>query len=198
MCRASTLLGLVLAVWLPALSANIYKLVDEDGVVHLSDRPMGEGTVLIVRGNQKVKLDTKHDFKRNRKRFSPMIEGIASRLRLDKHLVHAVITAESAYDPNAKSVAGAVGLMQLMPATARRYGVTNRYDPGQNVSGGLLYFRDLLFRFRDVVLALAAYNAGENAVAKYGNQVPPFAETRTYVRRVLRYYREYRRNASLP
>ena len=63
---------------------------------------------------------------------------------------------------------------------------------------GLLYFRDLLFRFRDVVLALAAYNAGENAVAKYGNQVPPFAETRTYVRRVLRYYREYRRNASLP
>ena len=140
MCRASTLLGLVLAVWLPALSADIYKLVDEDGVVHLSDRPMGEGTVLIVRGNQKVKLDTKHDFNRNRKRFSPMIEGIASRLRLDKHLVHAVITAESAYDPNAKSVAGAVGLMQLMPATARRYGVTNRYDPVQNVSGGPIVF----------------------------------------------------------
>ena len=185
-------LTILLTTWLSGAAADIYKRIDEHGVVHLSDRPMGKGSVLIIRDKKKVKPAVSGDFTRNRRRFTPMIEGIAARLRLDKHLVHALITAESAYDPNAKSRAGAVGLMQLMPDTASRYGVKDRYDPRQNVFGGMLYLRDLMFQFRDVVLAIAAYNAGENAVLKYGSQVPPYAETQTFVRLVLGFYRDYR------
>ena len=100
--------------------------------------------------------------------------------------------AESAYDPHAVSKAGAVGLMQLMPGTARRYGVTDRRDPRENLTGGVRYLRDLLIQFNDVVLALAAYNAGEFAVIEHGRRVPPYPETRAYVRKVLTFYREYR------
>ncbi len=94
-----------------------------------------------------------------------------------------------AYDHNAVSRAGAVGLMQLMPATARRYGVADRRDPSANIIGGTRYLRDLLEDFdRNLQLALAGYNAGENAVKKYGYQIPPFPETRDYVRKVLKLY----------
>ena len=119
-----------------------------------------------------------------------IIDATAKRYRLDARLVHAVVRAESAYDPHAVSRAGAVGLMQLMPGTARRYGVQDRRDPTQNLSGGVRYLRDLLLQFRNVSLALAAYNAGENAVTRHGNRIPPFPETREYVRRVIRFYRE--------
>ena len=104
-----------------------------------------------------------------------------------------MVTAESAYDPVAVSSAGAVGLMQLMPGTAERYGVRNRRDPRQNVLGGVRYLRDLLVQFDDLTLALAAYNAGENAVIRYGNRIPPYPETQNYVRKVLTFYRDYRR-----
>ena len=83
---------------------------------------------------------------------------------------------------------GAVGLMQLMPGTAERYGVRDRYNPRDNLFGGTRYLRDLLVMFRNVPLALAAYNAGENAVIRYGRKIPPYPETQTYVRRVLKYY----------
>ena len=110
---------------------------------------------------------------------------------LPEALLHAVITIESAYDPNAISRAGAVGLMQLMPATAKRYGVTNRRNPSANLSGGTRYLKDLLLRFdSNLELALAGYNAGENAVEKFGNKVPPFEETQNYVRKVLTLYSE--------
>ena len=118
----------------------------------------------------------------------------AGQYGLPKSLLHAVITAESAYDPNAISRAGAVGLMQLMPETARRYGVNNRRNPSSNVSGGSRYLRDLLKMFNNnLVLALAAYNAGEGAVKRHGNKVPPYKETRNYVKKVIDYYREYRK-----
>ena len=100
-------------------------------------------------------------------------------------LVHAVITAESNYDPEALSRAGAMGLMQLMPGTARRFGVADPWDPEQNVHGGVRYLRELLDRFQNLKLALAAYNAGEGAVEQHGNQVPPYQETQTYVQRVM-------------
>ena len=117
-------------------------------------------------------------------------DQMAERYHLDPHLIHAVVRAESAYDPEAVSRAGAVGLMQLMPETAKRFGVTNRRDPQDNLRGGMLYLRHLMLLFDDIKLALAAYNAGEGAVAKYGNKIPPYKETQTYVRRVLSFYKK--------
>lgn len=128
----------------------------------------------------------------NKRRFTPLIRQVARLYRLETALVHAVVAAESAYDPNAVSTAGAVGLMQLMPQTARRYGVKNRRDPLQNVLGGVRYLRDLLLQFNELPLALAAYNAGEKAVVKYGHRIPPYPETRDYVRKVLNYYQKHR------
>ena len=102
-----------------------------------------------------------------------------------------MVRAESAYRSDAVSSKGAVGLMQLMPGTAERYGVTDRRDPAQNLRGGTEYLRDLLQMFdNDLQLALAAYNAGENAVIKYGNQIPPYNETQNYVRKVIRFYQK--------
>ncbi|EIC24002.1 lytic transglycosylase domain-containing protein [Thiorhodovibrio frisius] len=124
--------------------------------------------------------------KTRRDRYVAIILSEAKRQRVDPNLVHAVIQAESAYRPNAKSPAGACGLMQLMPATARRFGVRDIWDPKQNIGGGVAYLRFLLDRFAgDIPLVLAAYNAGEGAVAKHGNKIPPYRETREYVSRVI-------------
>jgi soluble lytic murein transglycosylase-like protein len=123
-----------------------------------------------------------------RARYAGLIEAAAERHRLDPELVHAVIRAESAYDARAKSPAGACGLMQLMPATAQRFGVRDVWDPAQNIEGGVAFLRVLIDRFEgDLKLVLAAYNAGEGAVAKYGNRIPPYRETQHYVHRVLGY-----------
>ena len=125
---------------------------------------------------------------KRRDRYASAIDTEARRHGVDPDLVHAVIRAESAYNPKARSHAGACGLMQLMPATARRFGVRDIWEPAQNIRGGVTYLRFLLDRFGgDIRLVLAAYNAGEGAVAKYGNRIPPYRETRTYVRRVLGY-----------
>ncbi len=103
-------------------------------------------------------------------------------------LLHAVIRAESAYQPNALSHAGACGLMQLMPATAKRFKVQNIWDPAENIEGGATYLRFLMDLFgNDLRLALAGYNAGENAVKRYDNQIPPYSETQNYVRKVLQF-----------
>ena len=125
----------------------------------------------------------------NRKLYTPQIEQIARTYGLDPRLLHAVIGAESAYDPAAVSNKGAMGLMQLMPDTARRFGVQNPFDPTANLHGGARYLRWLMDRFQsDLELVLAAYNAGEGAAERYGNAIPPYEETRTYVARVLDYY----------
>jgi len=130
----------------------------------------------------------------NRARFAAIIDRVARKHRLDPHLVHAVISAESAYNPQAVSSAGAMGLMQLIPATADRFGVKNAFDPESNINGGAQYLRWLLDRFKNVNLALAGYNAGEGAVQKYGNSIPPYKETQTYVKRVMQFYNHYRAN----
>ncbi|MBK5938174.1 hypothetical protein CCR96_02570 [Halochromatium roseum] len=123
-----------------------------------------------------------------RARYAGLIEAAAERHRLDPELIHAVIRAESAYDPRARSPAGACGLMQLMPVTAQRFGVRDVWNPAQNIEGGVDFLRVLIDRFEgDLKLVLAAYNAGEGAVAKYGNRIPPYRETQQYVRRVLGY-----------
>jgi len=116
---------------------------------------------------------------------------------IEEALLRAVIDVESGFNPAARSRSGALGLMQLMPDTARRYGVTDARDAAQNIRGGALYLKDLLERFGgNVRLALAAYNAGEGAVIRYGHRVPPFAETQVYVPTVLDRYRSYVAQAS--
>jgi len=118
---------------------------------------------------------------------------------VDPTLIHAVISVESGYNPSARSSAGAVGLMQLMPGIARRYGVKDRLDPAQNIQGGARYLRDLKVMFgNDLQLVLAAYNAGEDAVMRYGRRIPPFHETAAYVPKVLDYYRKFRAAPAAP
>lgn len=196
--------ALLLAALAPAAVADVWKFVDRDGVVHLSDRPMGPGSELLVRGKKRVK-NAAHTAQRarrfladNEKRFTHLIDRVSRELSLDRNLIHAVVRVESAYDPQAVSRAGAVGLMQLMPQTAQRYGVRDSRNPTQNIYAGVLHLRKLIQQFNDVVLALAAYNAGENAVINYGYRVPPYPETQNYVRKVLAFYRQYsnRHNAS--
>ena len=133
----------------------------------------------------------------NRQRFTPDINQIAARYRLEPALLHAVISAESSYNPWAVSPKGAMGMMQLMPGTASRFGVGNPYDPVANMHGGARYLRWLLDQFNDTRLAVAAYNAGEGAVQRYGNQIPPYRETQDYVVKVLDYYQRYRTNGGL-
>jgi soluble lytic murein transglycosylase-like protein len=189
--------ALLLAALAPAAVADVWKFVDRDGVVHLSDRPMGPGSELLVRGKKRVK-NAAHAAQRarrfladNEKRFTHLIDRVSRELSLDRNLIHAVVRVESAYDPQAVSRAGAVGLMQLMPQTAQRYGVRDSRNPTQNIYAGVLHLRKLIQQFNDVVLALAAYNAGENAVINYGYRVPPYPETQNYVRKVLAFYRQY-------
>ncbi|MFC1560626.1 transglycosylase SLT domain-containing protein [Pseudomonadota bacterium] len=175
----------------PAAVAEIYRYVDSNGTVHLTDRPPHDGYELIQIKRKKTLMSRINfrDKEANRKRFSGKIAEVADRYQVPEALLHAVITIESVYDPDAISRAGAVGLMQLMPATARRYGVYNRRNPTANLNGGTRYLKDLLIRFdNDIELALAGYNAGETAVEKYGNQIPPYDETQEYVRKVLKLY----------
>jgi soluble lytic murein transglycosylase-like protein len=118
-------------------------------------------------------------------RFEPLVQEHSARQSLRPDLVRAVIQVESGFNPRARSPKGAMGLMQLMPATARELGVRNAYDPEENIRGGTEYLRQLLDKYQgDEELALAAYNAGAGAVDRYGRQVPPYRETKDYVRKV--------------
>lgn len=119
--------------------------------------------------------------------YAEMIDRSAAREGVDPRLVRAVIQVESAYQPAARSPKGATGLMQLMPDTARRYAVRNPYDPDSNISAGIKHLKTLLDRYGQLPLALAAYNAGEAAVERFGG-IPPFPETQNYVRQILRLF----------
>lgn len=126
-------------------------------------------------------------------RYAKHIQRASRATNVPVALIRAVISAESAFNPYALSATGAVGLMQLMPDTAARYGVKNRMDPSQNILGGARYLSDLLRMFNNNMrLTIAAYNAGEGAVMKYGRKIPPFPETVAYVPKVLMYYKRYR------
>ena len=123
-----------------------------------------------------------------RKELKEVAADMANQYGMPVGLMHALITVESAWQPRATSNKGAMGLMQLMPATAERFDVQDAYDPYQNLHGGMRYFRFLLNRFQGRLdLALAAYNAGENAVDRY-NGIPPYSETQAYVHKVLKLY----------
>jgi soluble lytic murein transglycosylase-like protein len=194
------LLILVPALYAGIAHADIYRYVDADGTVHFTNVPQDSRFKVYLKEKRKIDPVTEtlageiRDYdEKQRARYAKHIQNAAKVTRLDAALIHAVIAAESGYNPFARSRKGAVGLMQLMPETARRYGVTNRLDPAQNINGGARYLRDLVRMFNnDVQLAVAAYNAGENAVLRAGNRIPPFQETMTYVPRVMSYYRRYR------
>ncbi|MGH8549899.1 MAG: transglycosylase SLT domain-containing protein [Methylococcales bacterium] len=181
-------------------NADIYKLVDENGRVTFTNMPLkkipeGAEYTLVLKSLIRPR---KREFgpvrsignHRSPKRYEPIILSAAQRHNVDPRLIRAVIRAESSYNPNATSHKGAVGLMQLMPQTADRYGVTDREDPDQNINGGAEYLSDLISLFSsDIRLAVAAYNAGEQNVIKYGNRIPPFKETQQYVAKVMKFYR---------
>lgn len=182
--------------------ADIYKYVDKYGRVILTDKPKHDGYKKLVKtwkgwvegASTNSSWYQSGQWKVNQQKYDSKIKSAAKRHKLPHTLIHAVITAESSYNPNAVSKAGAVGLMQLMPATAQRFGVTDRRDPLESINGGSRYLRLLLDMFdNNLTLAVAAYNAGENAVKKYGNKVPPYKETQGYVKKVLQYYQKYKK-----
>lgn len=125
-----------------------------------------------------------------RRIYDPIINRVADKHRIDRELVHVVIRAESNYDAFAISSAGAMGLMQLMPATARQYGVQNVFDPAQNIEGGVRYLKDLVRLYNGQTrLVLAAYNAGQEAVRKYKG-IPPYPETKSYIAGIMKTYKK--------
>jgi soluble lytic murein transglycosylase-like protein len=179
--------------------ADIFGKVEDDGAIQLSNHPTTDGfeawaiapkqqaasggvtSGVMGRGDGIAGLG---------RRYQSMVEQAARSNELEPALLHAVIAVESHYNPKAVSRKGASGLMQLMPDTAKRYGVSDILDPAQNISAGAQYLRDLLKMFNnDVRLALAAYNAGENAVVRFG-KIPPYQETVAYVPKVLAFYKK--------
>ena len=167
--------------------------MDADGQRHYTDVPDNNRYRLLVLSPQdRTTSGDRYDSALLAKagRYDSIIEKAALSASVEPNLLRAVIVVESGFNSRAVSKRGAMGLMQLMPATATRFGASNPYDPGENVHAGARYLKFLIDRFgQDVRLALAAYNAGEEAVNRNGGQIPPFAETMAYVPRVLKIYR---------
>ena len=210
MIRRAYVFGLVLLAFAAAPArADIYGFVDETGQAHFSDvkidsryklymktrpaptetaaAPTDAPAILVAPRTGALRAPKAHA------QYADLIARVAKEQQVDPALLHAVITVESAYNPRAKSPKGATGLMQLMPDTAKRYGTTDLLNPLENLRAGAKYLRDLLAMFdNNLRLVLAAYNAGEGAVARAGNRIPPYPETRAYVPRVLQHYESYR------
>jgi soluble lytic murein transglycosylase-like protein len=182
-CRIALFL---LAMAAPPLRAEVFAYLSERGSLVLSnlDGDRQRGTVLVAATVDGQPPGAAQSWYRALP-YRDEVEQAAREFGLDASLLHAVIGVESGHSAAAVSAKGAIGLMQLMPPTARRFGVADAYDPLQNIRGGARYLRYLLDLFGgDVELALAAYNAGENAVLRHGRRVPPFRETIEYVRKV--------------
>lgn len=178
---------------------DIYMFVDQDGVRHFTNIPTNDSRYSIywqaaqqrTRSGEQVGAASMVAASR---RYAPIIESEARRHQVDPALLHAVIAVESGYNPMAISPAGARGIMQLMPDTARQYGVRDVFDPAQNIRAGAQLLADLKVRYsNDLKLVLAAYNAGAGAVDRHGRRIPPFEETMIYVPRVLGIYSRLRR-----
>lgn len=192
--RSGLVLGLLLVCSDPATAGSaVYRYVDANGTTHFTDAPVDprfqrqdperiEG--LAIAPPRRIKVPTERD-------YDHLILEVATRYAVEPGLVKGVIAAESNFKPHAVSRVGAQGLMQLMPATAAELGVERPFGVVENIDGGVRYLRAMLDRYGDVARALAAYNAGPGAVDRYRG-VPPYAETRAYIKRVLEYHRRYR------
>ena len=198
-CRFMTGVALCAAVVAQASATEIYRSYDAAGKPIFSDRPVNrtsqvfavfDGTTLWPRaGTGPVTLP---QLAARRKAIEPLVQRVAGTYGLHAGLLKAIIEVESGFNARARSPKGAIGLMQVMPATAARYGQFDLYSPEQNVDVGARYLRDLLRMFNgDVRLAVAAYNAGENAVIRHGRRVPPYQETIKYVPMVMERYNRF-------
>lgn len=174
-------LSIMLALYPATVLATVYEF-DSDGSVEVFEAtdyfaPMRHQKFrakALLMGSEKNSL----------KKFDEYVKKASQKYNVSSDLIHAVIRAESAYNPEAVSIKGAGGLMQLMPDTATQYGVADRFSPEENIDGGTKYLKFLLDRYEgDISLAVAAYNAGEGAVDKYGD-IPPYPETKAYVQKV--------------
>ncbi|VAW91409.1 Phage internal (core) protein [hydrothermal vent metagenome] len=183
------------------LHATIYIYQLPDGSRVMTDRPKYDGVYKKLRSSQKMSgmgqiITGRYkatDTHANRKRYSPLIKQLSASYGVDVALVKAVVHAESYFNPNATSVKGASGLMQLMPTTAAIYGISDLYNPSKNIEAGVRHLRYLLKKYQySLPFAIAAYNAGEKAVSRY-NGIPPYNETQRYVKKVLRFHSYYSR-----
>ena len=166
---------------------QIYSWYDAKGQLVISDKPIDAPTrVYGVAGDAKIVTTRPVGTSGAGSEFDDLIDTYSRQHSLNPALVRAVIQVESGFNPRARSPVGAMGLMQLMPETARELGVRNPWDPADNIRGGTKYLRQLLNKYGDdrVDLALAAYNAGPGAVDKYGEKIPPYRETQAYVKKV--------------
>ncbi|MCX5913964.1 MAG: lytic transglycosylase domain-containing protein [Deltaproteobacteria bacterium] len=183
------LAALALTLLLPSQTlADIYKYVDEEGVIHFTNVPT-DGKFKLFYREKPVHFQSELGLQLEK--YDHLIFKASEKYNVEYNLIKAVIKAESNFNPQAVSRAGARGLMQLMPKTAYAYQVQDSFEPESNIEAGVRYLRYLLNLFQgNLHLALAGYNAGENAVIK-NKGIPPYPETRTYVQRVLRFYQEY-------
>ena len=171
-------------LWSTLSFADIYYYVDKDGVWHFTNIKTNPSFRLYIKSLHKSPDKYIKD-------YDAIIKRASKRFSVDPALVKAIIKAESNFDEKAISCDGARGLMQLMPDTAKDIGVSDPMDPEENIMGGVKYLSRLLREFRDLHLAIVAYNAGPAAV-KYYKGIPPFSETRRFLKMVLRYYRKYK------
>jgi soluble lytic murein transglycosylase-like protein len=181
---------IIVTVLLPfTAQADIYAYIDEAGVTHFSNVPVDESFERVMVSGDDNGSPLHPSLLGLSARYDPLIREAANNANVDPELLRAVIVVESGFDVDAVSRAGAQGLMQLMPETARAYGVVDPFNARENLQAGALYLRDLIDRYdQDYELVLAAYNAGESAVAKFGGRIPPYAETLHYVPKVLGLY----------
>lgn len=184
--RTLLLITCAVLLWPGQADAQIYAWRDASGNLVLSDRRQGaDATTYAVPDAAALRSTRPLASPRVRWQYEPLVLEHARAQGLRPDLVRAVIQVESGFNARARSPKGAMGLMQLMPATAMELGVRNAFDPAENIRGGTAYLRQLLDRYEgDEQLALAAYNAGSGAVDRHGRHVPPFQETRDYVRKV--------------
>jgi len=180
----------------PLCHADIYKYTDPEGVIHLTNMPTEPNIpYVLVMKEKRVIIELKGDIAL----YDDMIMRTSERYRVDSALVKAIIKAESNFNHRAVSPVGARGLMQLMPSTAASLQVKDSFHPETNIDGGVRYIRYLMNLFNgNLPLVLAAYNAGENAVIRHNNRIPPYPETQTYVKRVLSYFDGYSKKSSTP
>jgi soluble lytic murein transglycosylase-like protein len=173
--------------------SKIYYYMDDEGVRHYTDAPDNNRyRLIVVRPQDRTASGDRYDARllARATQYDAIIENAAKAAAVEANLVRAVIVVESGFNVRAMSKRGAIGLMQLMPATAARFGISDSFDPRQNIGAGVRYLKFLLDRFgQNVSLALAAYNAGEDAVDRNGGQIPPYTETMAYVPRVLKIFR---------